>query len=244
MLNGEDPESNLYSSSFHSYSNNPYDDSTQEDPSFLAPRRALYEEAGILGISAAKNIPQLTEVWMNERNAPELLPYERSLVEPLIAAIEKQAEFVMDQVEDKFAGMIYQTEIERIKFLLKSYLRVRLSKIEKYTLYILRQENSDELLSPQEVIYARRYQELIEAHNHDSFLHQLPKIQHRQDEVAGDLNMVVEPNFDTPVFVKVIQTLGHVQIKEDEVLFEKDDIIFLRYNDVKRYLRDGKVRLV
>lgn len=62
--------------------------------------------------------------------------------------------------------------------------------------------------------------------------------------MAGDLNMVVEPNFDTPVFVKVIQTLGHVQIKEDEVLFEKDDIIFLRYNDVKHYLRDGKVRLV
>lgn len=89
MLNGEESESNLYSSSFRSYSNNPHD-STQEDPSFLAPRRALYEEAGILGVSAAKNIPQLTEVWMNERNAPELLPYERSLVEPLITAIEKQ----------------------------------------------------------------------------------------------------------------------------------------------------------
>lgn len=37
----------------------------------------------------------------------------------------------MDQVEDKFAGMIYQTEIERIKFLLKSYLRVRLSKVRE-----------------------------------------------------------------------------------------------------------------
>lgn len=37
----------------------------------------------------------------------------------------------MEQVDDKFAGMIYQTEIERIKFLLKSYLRVRLSKVRK-----------------------------------------------------------------------------------------------------------------
>jgi hypothetical protein len=85
MLNSQDSGSNLYSS-LPTLSN----ESDREDPSFLAPRRELYEAAGVLGISASKNIPQLTQVWMNERNAPELLPYERALVEPLITAIEKQ----------------------------------------------------------------------------------------------------------------------------------------------------------
>lgn len=100
------------------------------------------------------------------------------------------------------------------------------------------------MLSPQETIYARRYQELIEAHNFESFLHQLPRSQHKQDEVAGDLSMVVEPNFNTPVFIKVLETLGHVQIKEDEILLEKDNILFLGYDDVKGFLSEGKVKLV
>lgn len=37
----------------------------------------------------------------------------------------------MEQVEDKFVSMIFQTEIERIKYLLKSYLRARLFKVRK-----------------------------------------------------------------------------------------------------------------
>lgn len=71
------------------------------------------------------------------------------------------------------------------------------------------------MLSSQEIVYARRYQELIESHNHDSFLHQLPLSQHRQDEVSGDMNMVVEPNFDAPVFCKALVTVGHVDIQSE-----------------------------
>jgi GINS complex subunit 4 len=35
-------------------------------------------------------------------------------------------------VENKFESMIYQTEIERVKFVLKSYLRVRLFKVRGF----------------------------------------------------------------------------------------------------------------
>lgn len=35
----------------------------------------------------------------------------------------------MEEVEDKFSSMLFQTEIERIKYLLKSYLRTRLFKV-------------------------------------------------------------------------------------------------------------------
>lgn len=63
---------------------------SHDDPSFLEPRMEIFAEAGLLGATAAKNIPDLLEVWMNERNAPELLPYERALVEPLIESIEDQ----------------------------------------------------------------------------------------------------------------------------------------------------------
>lgn len=86
MLNSQESQDNLYSS-FPTYTQSSLGN---EDPSFLVPRNELFAEAGLLGISAAKNIPQLTQMWMNERNSPELLPYERALVEPLIEAIEDQ----------------------------------------------------------------------------------------------------------------------------------------------------------
>lgn len=65
------------------------DDEDHEDSSFSASQ-AIYEGAGVLGVNNAQNISQLTVAWINERNAPELLPYERTLVEPLIEAIENQ----------------------------------------------------------------------------------------------------------------------------------------------------------
>lgn len=56
--------------------------------------------------------------------------------------------------------------------------------------------------------------------------------------------MVVEPNMDAPVFCKVLETIGHVQIGQDEALFEKDGNFFLHYKDIKPLLKQGKVRLV
>ncbi|GAN01967.1 GINS complex subunit Sld5 [Mucor ambiguus] len=138
-------------------------------------------------------------------------------------------ESMESQKENKFESMLYQTEIERI---------------EKYTLYLLRQPDLKELLSSQEIGYARRYQELIESHNHDSFLHQLPRSQHKQDEISVDMNMVVEPNLDAPVFCRVLSDIGHVEINNDSVLFEPNDIYILRYSDVRDYLKEKKVKLI
>lgn len=111
-------------------------------------------------------------------------------------------------------------------------------------MYLLRQPNLKELLSFQEIAYARRYQELIESHNHDSFLHQLPRSQHKQDEISVDMNMVVEPNLDAPVFCRVLSDIGHVEINNDSVLFEPNDIYILRYSDVRDYLKEKKVKLI
>lgn len=53
-------------------------------------------------------------------------------------------------------------QIDRIRYIISSYLRVRLEKIERYAHYLLEKEASitDETLaalSPQEAIYAKEY---------------------------------------------------------------------------------------
>ncbi|KAI8380377.1 hypothetical protein BD560DRAFT_347560 [Blakeslea trispora] len=224
--------------------------SQHEDPSFLESQSdMLFEGAGVLERSTGEAAAQLTTAWSNERNAPEILPYERGLVEFLLETVEQQVEKVMEDmenhVENKFESMVYQTEIERVKYVIKSYLRCRLFKIEKFTLHLLRLPNLKELLSHQEIIYARSYQELMESHYHHTFLHQLPRTQQKQDEVIQDMSMVVEPNLDAPVFCRVLTNVGHVVIgQSDSVLFEVGDIYILRYSDVQQHLKDKKVKLI
>ncbi|CDS08152.1 hypothetical protein LRAMOSA02100 [Lichtheimia ramosa] len=202
-------------------------------------------------IDHADTVANLTQAWINERNAPELLPYKRYLVEPLLKAIEDQTEMIMDTMDNpqrKFISMLFQNEIERIKFVVRSYLRTRLYKIEKCTLEILRRANQDDnILSPQETAYARRYQELLESHNHDSFLHLMPAGQHKQDEKVADYDMVVRANMEAPVFIRVRENCGPVQLDqrdEETTMLEKDDIYILRYNVIRDMLLGGNVELI
>jgi GINS complex subunit 4 len=57
--------------------------------------------------------------------------------------------------DDSFALFVYQQEIERMKFVIRSYLRCRISKIEKYTLHCL-SEFERHKLSDLEFQYAER----------------------------------------------------------------------------------------
>ncbi|CAO3592006.1 unnamed protein product [Absidia cylindrospora] len=199
------------------------------------------------------SIESLTRSWMNERNAPELLPYEKHLVDTLIEMVEDQANIVMDEMtsslDNKFASMVYQTELERIRYLIKSYLRTRLFKIEKYTLELLRKSNITEIMSSQEIVYARRYQELIETHNHVSFLNHMPTTQHKQDEKTADLNMIVSANLEAPVFCKVLDDIGEVQwmVNDDSTEtteLEKNGTYIIRYRAIEQFLKEGRVQLI
>ncbi|KAG2218506.1 hypothetical protein INT45_004108 [Circinella minor] len=236
---GDDPSSLSLSSSFNEFNNSSLQDTQVfENVSFVD---------GLL--ESGETIKELTNAWMNERNSPELLTYKGYLVNELVEQLDYQVnrilETPMTSHQDKLNSMLYQNEIERIKFIIKSYLRTRLHKIEQCTLDLLRNQDIEELMSEKELIYARNYQKLVEQHNHDSFLHTLPERQHKQDERSGDLNMVVTSNLEAPVFIKVLENSGNVQLARDEmVMFEKDDIFILRYADIRSLLLSGAVRLL
>ncbi|CAO3669954.1 unnamed protein product [Rhizopus stolonifer] len=147
--------------------------------------------------------------------------------------------------QSQFVTVLLQTEIERIKYLIKNYLRTRLSKIEKFSLYLLRQIDVGEILSTQELEYARRYQEITELHAYNSFLHVLPASQHKQDEQSEEVNMVVEPNINAPVFAHILSNCGYIDaVGRDSLHLEENDIYLLRYRDIKNFLAQGRVRLV
>ncbi|EOD46202.1 M-phase inducer phosphatase [Neofusicoccum parvum] len=84
---------------------------------------------------AARDLQELTRLWVAERVAPEVLPYPDALVERILDRIRRQIELVEEQTgnmdpKTNFRLILYQTELERFKFLVRSFLRARIAKTE------------------------------------------------------------------------------------------------------------------
>jgi hypothetical protein len=65
-------------------------------------------------------------------------------------------------------------ELEKVKYMLKEYLRVRLRKIEQFGMYILNND-MDALLSHPERIYLKKYVDLRTQHFMKLCLEKYPK---------------------------------------------------------------------
>jgi len=83
------------------------------------------------------DLQELTQAWISERMAPELLEYKDALIERILSRIREQVEFIelnsielQTQEKDiKLQLMIIESELDRVNFILRSYLRTRLSKV-------------------------------------------------------------------------------------------------------------------
>ncbi|KAL9057764.1 MAG: hypothetical protein Q9162_002105 [Coniocarpon cinnabarinum] len=182
----------------------------------------------------------LTRAWVAERTAPELLPYPTKLMERIMGRIRAQVYSRVQQhckqkiehIEDATARMdagssfgliIIQTELERFKFLVRSLLRSRISKIDAHTLHILsqhdpsyrtdsqtqREEPQDRekpLLSESEARYAATHTALLERHYSSLFLSSFPPKLRRMDDRAGagGVGMVEGPDLNAAVFVRCL----------------------------------------
>jgi len=82
--------------------------------------------------------------------SPELLPYQHLLVENICKEIsQKEREISSRQTsagkssDIRFYLNIQRMEVERVKYLLKSYLRCRIIKIEKFLIFIVEKDKAN-----------------------------------------------------------------------------------------------------
>jgi GINS complex subunit 4 len=80
----------------------------------------------------------------------------------------------MFDADDRFYLNIHKMELERVKYVLKSYLRTRLAKIERHLLYIVEKDCS-ELLSPAEIGFAFSIYDKRKSHFNEAFFEKIPK---------------------------------------------------------------------
>ncbi|TPX56638.1 hypothetical protein PhCBS80983_g04388 [Powellomyces hirtus] len=196
------------------------------------------------------DIRSLTQWWINERCAPELLMYQADLVESLMEMMEAQAGIIesksSDTPDSAFLVVLYQQEMERIKFIIRSYLRTRLAKIQRHTLHILREAEYRSRLSIDEIMFAEKYQELLAHHFQKFALEELPDYLQRLDDTTENLTMVSRPDLEDAVFCRIKEQIGVFQLESSDEAIEMrpNNIYFLRYNAIRRLMEDGKVDLV
>jgi GINS complex subunit 4 len=101
---------------------------------------------------------RLMRAWINERCAPTLLPYAHDVVVLVQGRMDRVEQHMLEKADDeqfqKWATY-HALELDRIRFLLKSYLRCRLVKIQMFAFHICQDELVMARLSDKEQEFAR-----------------------------------------------------------------------------------------
>ncbi|KAF9081180.1 GINS complex subunit [Mortierella sp. AD031] len=211
-------------------------------------RISASREPEVEAINPAGDVAHLTQAWIDERAAPDLLQYQEQCIQSLLSKIEEQTSVIEEQDSRNDTSVIlsilYQTELERVKFVLRSYLRTRISKIERFCAFVLNDGATRKRLSRAERHYAER---ATHQHYHNSFLSSLPQSLQQQDiNVFGRcLSMVSQPSLDEAVFCRIIVDIGDFQLDESTtVLLERDQIYIFKYKAVRTLLQRRQIELI
>ncbi|TKW59262.1 DNA replication complex GINS protein SLD5 [Colletotrichum tanaceti] len=200
-----------------------------------------------------RDLQALTRAWVAERSAPELLEWPADgLFERVNDRIKRQIEKVEDMTGDmdpktNFALIVIQTELERFKFLVRSYLRARIAKIDKHALHYLSSPALRARLSSTELAYATRHQALLHNHYLSSFLSSFPAQLQNLNDTAGNISMIDGPDLDTAVFVRLLRDVdvqGRGTDSDGVAMGREGDILILRWSSAKPVVDAGDAELV
>lgn len=198
-------------------------------------------------------LEQLTRHWMNERHAPDLLPRQEVLLASLLDHIHRQTNIINTLRSDPRSSedehlriMLVQTEIERVKFMVNSYTRTRLFKIEKYARFIVTDEFMQTRLTAGELNHATRFAAMTDRHFRMSVLQSLPEPQsHLDDEPIFMPSMITQPDKTKPVFVRARRHCPPIRLKDGTALeMSKGHISLLPFDVVEDLILRGDVELV
>jgi GINS complex subunit 4 len=149
--------------------------------------------------------------------------------------------------KSNFALIVIQTELERYRYLVRSFLRARLAKIDRHALHYLSTDPLRARLSSVELAYATRHQALLHNHYLSSFLSSFPPQLQNLNDAAGGVNMVEAPDLESAVFIRLLRDAvveARGVDEDDSVRGRESDIFILRWSDAKPLVEAGSAELV
>mmetsp|Transcript_790 Transcript_790/g.1994 ORF Transcript_790/g.1994 Transcript_790/m.1994 type:complete len:215 (-) Transcript_790:168-812(-) len=205
---------------------------------------AIYGQAGEEEEESV--VDQLKRVWKNERCAPNLLQYEKELVDMVKEALDQQQDYVdsmrktMTDETMIFMLKLLELEVDRIRFVLRAYLRARMCKIQKYNMFLLSDRAQMDRMSSVELKACKAFTDAMEAHQNHSFVANIPE--NLRNLHAPD--MIVKPDMDSHVFIKVLKNVGSIRVEDEDVEMNKDEIVLVNYSHVEGLIERGEAAMV
>lgn len=200
-------------------------------------------------ITAVKVLQSVERAWLNEKFSPEILPNQIDHVDCLLEQIKEMEDNLAKLSKTDVKVDLHKLEMERIKFVVTSYLRTRLKKIECFCVNVLEEEanrsEADAYLSPAELKFAKEFAQ--NADNHfDTILRHMPQPFDNLDKNKK----IIKPNLNSFVFLKCYKKIDSVIIKniskgqEEEIILEDGSQHLMPYSSVAEFVKKGAVQLI
>lgn len=198
--------------------------------------------------TAAEVLQKLEDAWLNEKQSPELLEPKMAIVECMLDQVNTMENNLTKLKKGDLRTPVHRMELSRIRFIINSYLRIRMEKIQRNIHNVTRQDlDNPERLTPEERLFANSHRENVDAHFSALALRHIPG-NFEPDKVQPKLP---EPNLGSAVFVKVREDVQGVEIIDESGQGRDDTIDLLtgsqhlvKYSAVSHLVNNGSVQLI
>ncbi|CAO1615525.1 unnamed protein product [Sympodiomycopsis kandeliae] len=259
-----------------------------DDPSSMhitPPRRSTHREESTPTRSEIRSLPAITrlqKIWVAERTCPDLLSWSGhqrgsntsstsyrcdEVVDEVCAQIEQQMSILNllsadenTSEEEHLRLSLVQLDVERAKWLLRAYLRTRISKLEAHSAHyaLLPQSHLSILLSPLEKAYLTKYDSLRTSHLTSSVLTYLPESLQSLTDLASPLdyngesdsnskgNIIEKPDIqNSPVFIQCLEDCGNIRMEDgDDATLSEGSIHLISFGKIRHLVSQGRVELI
>ena len=106
-----------------------------------------------------------------------------------------------------FMLKLLELEVDRIRFVLRGYLRARMCKIQRFHMHLLSDSSEMARMSEQEAKVCRAYTDAIAEHHNSSFIGNIPE---NLQGLHSD-EMIARPDMDAHVFIRVLRDVGAIE---------------------------------
>jgi len=160
--------------------------------------------------------------------------------------IDQKSSYARSQ-KAALTSTLLQMDVDRFRFVLLSYLRLRLKKITSHPLHY--SAGYGDRMSPAEKVFCDRYVDVFDMHFTESVLKYMPEYNDLKNLDAKEMTEI--PDLKKYVFARVIsegelfvrELLGE-SLSEMEATFQKSDILIARYEKIKGYVEAGVIELI
>jgi GINS complex subunit 4 len=198
------------------------------------------------------DIKNLCSVIQNEKVAPELLPFETELVSKIESSLREQQNAMATNESVKSTLPIikasYQLDIDRTLYMLTSYYRTRIFKLQKnvfdyHELISQRDPSIDDLFSAEELSFIVEYYD-NKRKNLEKSCEAVGPLKESELVDSGD-----SKHLQHFVYMKVLENIGSYNIaSENEERQQAVDLTenaeyLINYDYIKRFVKEKKIQL-